>query len=552
MYVSYDIKSIQQFIFSIPKLKCITGASSQIANFDEEVVKNCGETINASLIFSGGGKGAFAVDSPETAMSLIDTLIQAAHKLGLDIRIGQEAHLPDALQQATKLYPYNPPSLEGEPCSLSGLWPVPNDSAGKQTIHPLIKERLAQAKTDILGTRILASICEDKDLNQLLEGFEVTFMSNVSLSPDSSKQENVEARAAQFSLGNRNRWAIIAMDGNDIGRQLRSCQETKMRDNWDDQRFQDWLIGMSVSLKKCTQGAFIQAITKATKKWVESINKDNDDSLVQCSYQDHNNKPVLVLPFRPLILGGDDVILLCHCDLAFDFVADLAKEFNELSKKHSQTQNKAKDPLWVATNDELTISGGILYCNTGYPLYSAIQYAESLLSSAKNDNRPQADGPVSPAAVDWDTVTDALLDTPAARRQRELRFLDCEINTTIELTSRPYRLSHDPNKSIDTLKSHRAELAKLPETILAKILPSLRQPWSERMKFFASISKRHGNLKDLLWEEPGKLGSAWQETTCADSSNGDKSNSSYTLRTTGLPDALLLLNEEQRFKKTSL
>ena len=34
VYVSYDIKGIQQFIFSVPRLKCMIGASGQIANFD--------------------------------------------------------------------------------------------------------------------------------------------------------------------------------------------------------------------------------------------------------------------------------------------------------------------------------------------------------------------------------------------------------------------------------------------------------------------------------------------------------------------------------------
>ena len=46
-----------------------------------------------------------------------------------------------------------------------------------------------------------------------------------------------------------------------------------------------------------------------------------------------------------------------------------------------------KKELWVATNGELTISAGILYAPVTLPLSEAIDYAESLLASAKSKGR---------------------------------------------------------------------------------------------------------------------------------------------------------------------
>ena len=68
--------------------------------------------------------------------------------------------------------------------------------------------------------------------------------------------------------------------------------------------------------------------------------------------------------------------------------------------------------------------------------------------------------------------------------------------------------------------------------MLARVLPSLQRPWSERVAFLASLAKRHSILCDQLWEEDDKTGPGWKEDA--------------KIRATGLPNALLLLEEERR------
>jgi hypothetical protein len=193
------------------------------------------------------------------------------------------------------------------------------------------------------------------------------------------------------------------------------------------------------------------------------------------------------------------------------------------------------------------MSAGILYSKVSFPLHMAIPYAEELLSNAKNAFRlpPDAHGSTptqpTPAAVDWDSITDTLVDSPQARRNRELRFQDGERGFEVRLTQRPYVM--EPNGELPNLeqllllKSKLAN-ANLAPSVLARILPSLRRPWSERVAFVASVAKRHPILMAQLWEDDIILGEAWQQID-------------DTTRTTGLPDALLLLEEEHRMAQTT-
>ena len=58
IYLCYDLKGIQQYIFQIPKLKCCIGGSRQVDEFDR-LEANVLKVDGCEVIFTGGGKGAF-------------------------------------------------------------------------------------------------------------------------------------------------------------------------------------------------------------------------------------------------------------------------------------------------------------------------------------------------------------------------------------------------------------------------------------------------------------------------------------------------------------
>ena len=534
MYLCYDIKGIQRFIFSVPKLKCVVGASALIDQFDLDA-KARAQRAGVAWIFSGGGRGAFTCSDPATAERFERQLVAAAHEIGVDIRIGLEASLPKAAHHADRLYPFCPENMEGTPCAVSGIWPAP---PGR--VHPLVRLRFANARKDPLGRRVLDGLEQGGLLPANLSRYQLAFFKNVNPKQDQDEEEpgaEEEATAAQIALGRRNRWAVVAMDGNDMGRQFQAFEALQKQSDRSDDKTGQWLSAMSSGVKKCTHQAFLTALGSMISQWAQGAAEDDDlDDCVIHSTRSQD-RPVLILPFRPLILGGDDVILLCHTAFARPFVKRMAEEFGKRSK--DAAQNSPIRPLWPATNDELTISAGVLYAKVTFPLQPAIKYAESLLASAKGTYRadPKKNIP-TPPAVDWDTITDTLVDTPAARRNRELRFRDPELGREIHLTRRPYLLEKGKGgPDLESLESITEKLAEIPRSVRATILPGLQQPWSERVAYTASLAKRQKFLWEQLREDSPHLGAAWHQAA----DNG--------IQATGLPDALLLLDEEHRLNQ---
>jgi hypothetical protein len=289
---------------------------------------------------------------------------------------------------------------------------------------------------------------------------------------------------------------------------------------------------------QCTRESFVAAIVEVLKLWL-----NDRPNLKECSYDD-NGERKLVLPLRPLILGGDDVILLCHTKYAFQFVENLSEQFTK--KSIEAAERSPIKPLWPASGGSLTISAGVLFTNIHLPLHAAIPYAEQLLKNAKrkfrrkpSDDKATDGKSPTPAAIDFDVVTDSLIDNPSDRRRRELIFIDEELgDIEVCLTRRPYALSHENKASpkIAELKSLARKFALIPKSIRSELLNALCKPWSERTTFLASVAKRYPTIFELLVEYPDstKVGEGWIQ------------DSKHDRRETSVVDALLLLEEEKR------
>jgi len=541
VYLCYDIRGIQQFIFSVPKLKYVVGASALICQFDEEHVGRAIDALQGSpaeLIFSGGGRGTIRCDSPGTAERLKQSLVTKAHRLGLDLRVGIDPDIGKALREAEELYPFVPDSLEGEPCRASGLWPITLErSAGfasgraPKGIHPKVwlrrthaVERNGSQRRDALGNRIIEAL-RDR-LPDDLTSRPLTFFTLVKDDEELEGEQREAGRAAERALGRRNRWAVLAMDGNDMGAQFRAFGQH------DREETERWLTSMSRTLKQCTWEALVEALAEVVAKWW------NDEGRHDVPAVTNRVTGEVVLPFRPLIAGGDDVLCLSHCAYAMPLAIGISRKFTD---KSAAAENA--DRLWPATGGRLTISGGIAYTSVNLPLYSSIPYAESLLASAKGGyRRHKPDGRPTPAALDWEHITESMLDTPAARRNRDLRFQDADCqDVEIVLTRRPYAIDSE----LESLLQLQDRLAALPRSLLAEALHQFARPWSDRVRWLVSTMKHHRQLDQWLreWPKDGgtwDLGSTWRwEEEPAEDGTGGR-------RSTSFIDAVLLLEERHR------
>ncbi|MCP4118520.1 MAG: hypothetical protein GY737_24600 [Desulfobacteraceae bacterium] len=536
-YLSYDIRGIQQFIFSIPQLKYIIGGSLMIAGFDRKW-ENPPDGVEK--IFTGGGKGIFRIENDAVKQDFQEDLIRSAHSKGLDIRLGSATTFTDAMTAADDLHPFLPEAqdLEGYPCKVSGLWPVA-EGRGKgpeKKIHPKVYLRKKELEKDYFTDRFLgpdSAVCNA--ISQGLNGYKPEFFTHISGEDDEGNKEDMErGRAGDNALGQRRRWAVIAMDGNDIGAQFRHAVSLKKNDINARSR----IAFMSRELAEhCTAGAFEDALNSVVRDWMAEA------ELEKCIYQ-AGNEPRLVLPFRPLILGGDDILLLAHGSYALKFVRILSEAFTRKSQEAAERiKREEKFDLWPATNGKLTISAGIAYTGVTYPLHTSIPYAESLLASAKGGmqrlrtDMEEGQRHPTPAGVDWEHITETLIDTPAARRRRALTFHDEDLAMDIRLTRKPYPIDRIPGLVDTRCKAYQ----NIPGHIRASLKSILMKPWAQRCRDFAALERGGKETRMLAadlqqYEYPQNTGPGWK----TESIHGEE----YLC--TDILDAVSLIDEEHR------
>lgn len=476
IYSCYDIKGIQSFVFSVPRLKYIIGASILIDRFDHEIVPSL-DVPGATRLFSGGGKGVFACESIEIASKLEAALISHAHIDGLNVAIGNAVDYTEASQCASSFYPFlpEPSDLDGHPCQESGLYPVKGSNV-TGGVHPVIKRRVMQ-KDGPLRRRLENKLLQELRVSQLADAnFE--FFNDIADDSD-------EGLRALSSLGDSGRWAIICMDGNDVGSQFRHFQRTS-----DGEReVQNWVRQTSEALAKCSLYAASRACEHVVRLWAAQ-----GENVKVATTTDGT----VVLPIRPVVVGGDDLAVICHAQFAFDFVREASRAFTEMSLAPEFTK------LWGATGGRLSISAGVLFCPIPLPLHMSIPYCENLLASAKGKGRSIAnDGEPSPACIDFEVITESMLDNVADRRNRELRFVDGDTGSVIELTQKPYELH-----TFEQLEIEAEKLGTIPRSVRQQIPNALRSGHSDRVVFRALIGKNYPRLFHRLdestWNRSGQ------------------------------------------------
>ena len=261
LYLCYDLKGIQQYIFQVPKLTCCIGGSRQIDAFDRRsAVENLPSGVKR--IYSGGGKGAYICDDESSMASLKQELISRALEKGLTIRFGIDADYTKAAREIKETYCYQPESLEGVPCPLSGLYPTTD----KENPHPLIAER------EKLGRQHgKESPTEARFLNDLKQKFnkDFSFIYNVNPNDDRATDNTPSGYDGAAALGFRNRWAVVCMDGNDMGLQFLKFKER----NPGASEWEAWLPEMSKNLDICTCDAASAGIIAVAQEYLKENKK---------------------------------------------------------------------------------------------------------------------------------------------------------------------------------------------------------------------------------------------------------------------------------------
>ena len=139
----------------------------------------------------------------------------------------------------------------------------------------------------------------------------------------------------------KNKIAIVHADGNGLGAMIASMAKDIDND-----------IDVSTMYKE-----FSNNLKEATESAIEQAKKD-----------------VKSLKLREVIVGGDDLTIICDANSALEFT-------------HKYLGYFEKETQRIFKNEGLTACAGIAYCNHKYPFHYAVNLAESLCKESKKHSK---------------------------------------------------------------------------------------------------------------------------------------------------------------------
>lgn len=150
---------------------------------------------------------------------------------------------------------------------------------------------------------------------------------------------------------------VIQADGNGLGKIFINFPEylEQIQPDYTNRDYANRLREFSLALDVCTERAFLAALSVF--------------------------KPAMgILPIFPLILGGDDLTVICDGKLALPFTECFLKEFKIATRHHKAIAPIARVAL---KGDRLSACAGVAIVKPHFPFSVAYELAESLAKSAK-------------------------------------------------------------------------------------------------------------------------------------------------------------------------
>lgn len=421
-----SIQGIQTYIFQTNTLKDIVGASDLVNRLCDDFVdifaqKDTNVIVHAAgnikCIFDNEDDCAKAVrDFPRYAMEKAPgiTISQAVVTIS-DSNDFKES--TDKLEQ--RLHAQRNHPVKSLTCGLMAI------ERSRTTGLPAVKfEKNEYLDAGTVSKRECKNDSKEKsDLYQKLTG--------ESISPDKRPYDTKD-------LTDRNDWiAVIHADGNGLGEVI-----SKIGSDIDE------LHNFSENLDKATIAAAQQAYN--------SLGIDS-------------NK---LLPIRPIVIGGDDLTILCRGDHAVKFV----KAYLEAFEKETA----------IKTGHQLTACAGIAYVKSSYPFYYGYDLAEELCGyakkDAKSDEMKNVNKGLAPSCLMFHKVQSSFVEDYNTIIKKELTA-----GKTL-LSFGPYYLSKQANRwTIEQLTDMVKELSKESNN---RIKTAIRQ-WLTLMHDDASAAEQH-------------------------------------------------------------
>jgi hypothetical protein len=218
------------------------------------------------------------------------------------------------------------------------------------------------------------------------------------------------------SITKNNDWiAIIHADGNGLGQVVQK------------------IGGNAENFKKFSKelnNATIEAAVEAYNHVVKEFNFNKED----------------VIPIRPIVLGGDDLTLICRADFAIDYTREFLKAFE--TKTHAKLGEILKNEnVFHGNEHKLTACAGIAFIKSSFPFYYGYELAEELCKAAKKDAKKNLnEGGLPKSCLMFHKVQDSFVVDFDEISKREL-----SPNEQYSFKYGPYYINEGQHNSVKTL-----------------------------------------------------------------------------------------------------
>lgn len=237
--------------------------------------------------------------------------------------------------------------------------------------------------------------------------------------------------------------AVVHADGNGIGKRFKeiALQYPHHTDN------PDFILALR-QFSQFLRTTSVKAMQAILTILLDRINKDGGDRIVEknltISISSRKRKTekqrYYILPFRPLIVGGDDTTFVCDGRLGLTLAALYLQKFHQATEAYYQaniaTNGKIKGEVKKCYTN-LHACAGVAIVHTHYPFARAYTLSETLIKRAKRytTQKEKDEGIKGISAIDWHFAINGLLESLSSIREREYTV------KSGSLTIRPLRIS---------------------------------------------------------------------------------------------------------------
>lgn len=391
--------------WALEAIRCV----SRSTNVNDDLSLNCdfgieGSQLDAEVIYTGGGNvlALLREESIAKKFAQIYSRRLLCEAPGLDVAIDWREFDLNGSESLSKAVDALVKNLKIK--KKSRAWPAP--LLGLSVTRSCESTGLPAVTTLSMGTNKSYAVSADvRCKHDAWKEADARFQKIADPTPYSYPHELDELGRSE---GEHSYIAVVHIDSNNMGDRIKRISEL---DNGEIKP-----AGVAINdLRNFSQQLNIAAentlkhLIEQLKGNIESseiAHGENPDLFVPLAWEDKGDQKELFLPFRPLIVGGDDVTFVCDGRLGLSLAIEFIKEFEKQTAHLPDGKGSA------------SACAGIAIVKSHYPFARAYALAEELCGQAKRFRRNTE---INGSCLDWHYATGGLAESITAIRNREYK-----------------------------------------------------------------------------------------------------------------------------------